>query len=414
MHKLTCVFLAVMMLVAAPCARGETHTRETVRTLYAQMVRHPDASPYQEKPRVSAPYAAGMLTADALEGALAYVNFLREIAYLESELTLSSLYTLRAQYAAALLAANDKLAHDAPKPAGMADDFYQVGHAGTMSSNIACINWMDDDILMRAVEYFVRDDGEENLSALGHRRWLLNPNMAQTGFGLANSARGLSYAAMYAHDLAGAAGEWSSVLWPSRGAFPAELMSKEIAWSATLNPLAYDIEQSEIVVTMSEKAHGEAQLSYFTVNTEQYGAGPCVIFVPDLAGMGIEEYQQNQIWRVTIAGLKSARGEKVAITYEVEMIALSPIDPAAVEIEPGAVALSSGEAALLTARVIPAWADDLTVVWESADETVAKVDGAGRVTAVAPGTCEIRAVAANGRFDACQVTVFGDTQQDAP
>lgn len=405
MHKFSIFFLIVALALLALPASGEGHTREEIRLLYAELVARTAQSPYLEKPGVSAPYDAGALTDEALSDALHYLNFLRRVAYIENDVALSDLYTLRAQYAATLLAANDQLVHDAPRAPGMDDDFYETAHTGTMSSNIASINWMEDDILLTAIEYFARDDGADNLSALGHRRWLLNPNMGETGFGLANAESGITYAAMYAHDLTGTPADWTSIAWPSRGAFPAELMADGIAWSVTLNPLYYDAENSDIRVTLSEKTAGQANLTYFKVNLENYGAGPCVIFVPDLAAMGVEQYQQNQVWRVELTGLRTVDGADAAISYEVDMISLTPQDPASVELDEEELTLSPGETARLSAEVVPAWADETAVVWASSDEKVATVDGAGLVAAVGTGTCEITATSVNGRAASCALTV---------
>lgn len=405
MHKYLNLFLLLALILLPLPASGEEHTRAQIRLLYTELVPREEVFPYLEKPSVLPPYDAGALTDDALLRALNYVNFLRRVAYIENDVTLSGLYTLRAQCAATLLAVNDKLLHDAPIAPGMDADFYETAHAGTMSSNIASINWMERDILLTAIEYFARDDGADNLSQLGHRRWLLNPNMGETGFGLANAKSGITYAAMYAHDLTGEPADWTSIAWPSRGAFPAELMADGIAWSVTLNPLHYDAEKSDIRITMSEKTAGEAGLSYFQVNLENYGAGPCVIFVPDLARMGIEAYEQNQVWSVKVTGLRTVDGANAAISYEVDMIALMPQDPANVELDRDELSLSPGGAAKLSATVVPAWADDLTVAWASSDEAVATVDDSGNVTALGEGSCDITATATNGRSASCCLTV---------
>ncbi len=396
--------MVALVLLALP-ASAKTHTRAEIRTLYAQLVSREDELPYRVLPHVIPPYDAGALTDEALQAALNYVNFLRRVAYIENDVALSDLYTMRAQYAATLLAANDQLLHDAPIAPDMEQDFYETAHAGTTSSNIASINWMDNDILLTAIAYFVRDDGAENLSALGHRRWLLNPNMGETGFGLANAQSGITYAAMYAHDLSGKCADWQSIAWPSAGAFPAELMANSLAWSVTLNPRYYDAEKSDIRVTMSEKSAGIANLSYFNVNAENYGAGPCVIFVPDLQAMGIEQYQQNQVWQVHLTGLKTTDGADAEISYEVDMIALTPKDPTNVEIDRDEMALSPGETARLSAAVVPAWADEVTVCWKSSNESVATVDENGNVTAVMQGSCKITATSVNGKTASCDLTV---------
>lgn len=405
MHKLSALALFLILIFCAVGALGEAHTRDEVRAMYAELTSAREGSPYAQTPSVSGEYSAGQLTDAALSDALDWVNFFRKLAYLDGNVALDALYTLRAQHAATLLAANDELNHDAPRPDDMSDGFYQTAHTGAMSSNIATINWMADDILNVAVEYFVRDDGEINLETLGHRRWLLNPYLGATGFGLANSETGMSYAAMYAHDTSADPGAWESVRWPSEGAFPADLTSADIPWSVTLNPEVYSDDFSETTVQVYEKTAGRAGLAYFGVSTDNYGAGPCVIFMPELEGMGISDYQQNQVWYVRIDGLKTTDGESTSMEYTVEMISLYPIDPAAVEVEPRALEMYTGDICLLTARVVPEWADDVSVVWSSTDESVATVDDEGYVTAVASGKCEIVATSANGRSDSCTVGV---------
>ena len=404
MYKLAALFLKLVFAACFAVQAEELHNRDEVRAMYAGYVAYYSASPYKSAPSVSAPYDAGELTYAALDGALLYVNFLRRLAYLDDGVSLDPLYTLRAQHAAVLLAANDELAHDAACPDDMPRDFYETAHTGTMSSNIACINWMEDSILLTAVEFFARDDGEANLRNLGHRRWLFNPRMSSTGFGLANSASGLTYAVMYAHDDSRAVSGWDSVVWPSAGAFPAELMSPDLAWSIVLDPEMYDVDASDISVRISEKDCGEAALDYFRVDTSGYGAGPCVIFVPDLDGMGIEDYQQNQQWSVRVEGLVDINGRSAEISYTVDMISLYPIDPASVEISVLEKELNTGEGFSLEATVIPRWADDVSVSWRSTDESVASVQD-GVVLAVGPGRCEIVAEAVNGRSAACSVKV---------
>lgn len=404
MHKI-CAFILILALLPTFSAQAiETHTRDEVRETYAKCAAYEMGSPYESAPSVAGEYDAGALTQTAQESALAYVNFMRYVAYLNADVRLDPLYTLRAQHGAVLLAANDDLSHDAPCPADMPGEFYETAHTGTMSSNIACINWMEDSILLSAVEFFVRDDGEANLDTLGHRRWLLDPRMAYTGFGLANSQSGLTYAVMYAHDASNEASGWGSVAWPSAGAFPAELMSKGLAWSITLEAGAYDMDASDIRVSVSEKTRGKAELEHMRIDLSGYGAGPCVIFAPDLDGMGIEDYQQNQEWTVAVSGLVTKDGEKAEICYTVDMISLYPIDPTAVEMDVDEAELSRGETLVISAEVIPQWADDVSVVWLSTDESVAVVEN-GEVTAVGEGKCNIIARAVNGRECACAVIV---------
>lgn len=405
MHKMLALIFAVIFMMCIPASAEGLHTREDIRDMYAPLVIRREESPYLETPVTQGDYAPGSLTEAAISDAVAYLNFIRKLAYLEGEVGTDALYTLRAQHAAVLLAANDKLAHDSPRAVGMSDGFYQTAYTGTMSSNIAAINWMDNDVLIAALDYFVRDDGVANLSILGHRRWLLSPYLGKTGFGLANSATGMSYTAMYAHDFSHDPGAWDNVKWPSEGAFPADMTSADIPWSVTLNPAVYADDFSNVTVAMYEQSRGPAQLAHFSINAEAYGAGPCIIFMPDLAGMGLVDYQQNQVWHVRIDGLRTVDGGHASMEYTVEMVSLYPIDPAAVEVSPRALEMKVGDICLLAAAVVPEWADDISVIWSSSDEAVAIVDENGYVTAVGEGRCDISATAVNGRSDICAVGV---------
>ena len=406
MHRrILAFFLAVAAICTALPGGAQEHTRQWVRSEYARIqLPEQNAALYSQSPSVSGEYAAGALSEPVQASAIAYVNFLRALAYL-SPVTLEDVYSLRAQHGSVLLAANDRLEHDAPQPQDMPEGFYECAHAGTLSSNIAALNWATSDVLLNAIEYFCRDDGEENLSVMGHRRYLLSPLLGKTGLGLAQSQSGVSYAAMYVGDTSADPGDWRTVAWPSQGAFPADLMGPLIPWSITLNGEYYDLEASQIRVSLIEETAGQATLDFFTLSTEAYGPGPCLILRPDLAAMGLENYQQNQIWTVHVDGLKTHSGEEESLEYSVEMVSLLPIEVSSVEVEPRALEMSTGDVCQLQAQVIPQWADDLSVTWISDDETVCSVTAEGTVTAQSPGECSVTAVSANGREDKCSIRV---------
>ncbi len=67
--------------------------------------------------------------------------------------------------------------------------------------------------------------------------------------------------------------------------------------------------------------------------------------------------------------------------------------------------LNAGDKQQLTATVSPSNATAKDVHWESSDESIAKVDGDGLVTAVAPGTATITAYGSSGVSASCTVTV---------
>lgn len=413
LKKLFCVIL--FLTLAFPAARAEKiHTRDEVRNAYQQVRQQWENSPYLTEPETQAPYAAGEIHPHALEDATSYLNFIRYLAYIDTPVTLSRIYTYQCQHGATLMAALDYVDHDAPRAPGMDENFYDSAHNATLSSNIAKFNWMRPSIIREGVEYFVRDDGESNLSLLGHRRWLLNPAMNATGFGLANSETGMSYVLMYAHDFGNADADWSQICWPSEGAFPAELMHSDLAWSVSLNPEKYQLSLCTPKVSLTapeiglkfefDPITGQSD-GFCTLSFENYGSGPCLIFRPDFSETDFTDYQQNQCWQVSITGLYDLSGTPQSLEYTVEMIALQPIDPANVEISSLEASISAGETLSLTAQVIPRYADDLSIAWKSSDPSIASVSDQGVVTAHQAGQCRIIAESVNGRWDYCALTV---------
>ena len=410
--RLGAAFAAVVWLCAG-CAQA-FESRTALRNAYREAVPVvTQESPYTSLPSLGAPYAASVLDERAVDSALGMLNFLRQTAGV-SPVSLSRVYMERCGHAAALLAVLDYADHDAPRPLDMEEGFYQIAHAGTLSSNIARLNWMRPSILPEGVQYFVRDDGEANLPALGHRRWALNPLMQSTGFGLANSDSGMTYLAMYAHDLGNADAQWIYVAWPAAGFFPVELMHTQLAWSLTLNPEVYDVSACEPVVTLS-LAGSELTFAfdcaagtgggYCAYDMQNYGAGPCIVFRPDFSDIAFTDYVQNQVWTVEITGLTYIGGDPAEVVYTVEMTSLYPQEASGIELDRIEAELSVGQTLQLTAHVIPDYADDLTVTWSSDDASVATVSGSGEVIAVGAGTCVIHAENASGRTDACSVTV---------
>ncbi|MDO5323595.1 MAG: Ig-like domain-containing protein [Clostridia bacterium] len=408
--RLICLLLATALCLSSACAVSRDELRAAYRELAS---RRSGESPYAQQPDPTECTRTGSLTEASQQEALDYLNFLRWIAGLDP-VALSPLYSLRSQNGALLLAANDEISHTPDKPAQMDDALYESALLGTSQGNLAKFNWMRPEILLDGVEYFARDDGSMNLAVLGHRRWLLNPAMAETGFGLANAASGMSYVVMYAVDDGNAAAQWDRVCWPAEGAFPVELMRSQIAWSVSLNDEIYDLSASMPVIELTEVVSGTRfsfDLASGTgdgfchLSTEACGSGSCLIFRPDLSGAGLSEYLQNQVWDVCIDGLKGIDGSERSIEYRVEMVSLYPQDPANVELSQLEATLRVGEMLQLTAEVVPAYADDLRVTWTSSDPAVADVDWTGVVTARAPGSCEISATSSNGRNDACTVTV---------
>ncbi|MDR1209721.1 MAG: Ig-like domain-containing protein, partial [Clostridiales bacterium] len=97
------------------------------------------------------------------------------------------------------------------------------------------------------------------------------------------------------------------------------------------------------------------------------------------------------------------------VSEKITVTGYAAIAPESVELDRDSAGLAVGESLTLIAAVLPAGTDDKTLTWYSDDESVAKVDQNGKVTAVAEGTATVKAVsnADNALSDECVVVVTG-------
>ena len=405
---------AVLALIASP---ARALSRDALRALAAASGVTLPESPFLEAPSLSAPYAAGTLDPALVEAALARMNFLRALAGLPPAAEDARLTAL-SQHGAALMAARRAVTHAPERPADMDDAFFALAAEAAVGCNLASFNWFSPALAADCMDWFARDDTPANLGELAHRRWLLSPDMAFTGFGLALDEEGRSYAALYVTD-ASAAADYDFILWPAEGAFPAALMRAETPWSVSPNPALCDLSLGEPRVLLEELTSGARWAfdpalddgardgAYCLVDMSRRGGSPALIFRPDLMDEPAlqDGYEQNQLWRVTLSGLAAPDGSPLEpAVYLVEMASLTPLDPASVELSERALRLGVGESVEIAATVYPRWADDLSYTLSVSDEAVAAVEGS-RLTGVGAGVCVLRAETVNGRFDEIEVTV---------
>ena len=81
------------------------------------------------------------------------------------------------------------------------------------------------------------------------------------------------------------------------------------------------------------------------------------------------------------------------------------VEVAEVTIDPATLELHPGEIGQLNATVTPENAEDKTLVWSSADESIVVVDQQGKVNALALGKATVKAVSVNGIEGVCEVSV---------
>ncbi|MCM1227428.1 MAG: CAP domain-containing protein [Clostridium sp.] len=271
----------------AYAAEGVNVNYRTAEEIAEYIKSHPfdfESSEYITEPNYqTAPYSPGKLSDDTLQKALNALNVMRFIAGID-EVELDDNYNECAQAGALVNAANNDLDHKPAQPEGMPDELYQLGYTGTSSSNIGMGHFsLCDDV----VHGWMADESDSNMSALGHRRWCLNPSMKKTGFGNVKN-----YYCMYAFDNAFGSTEYSGVCWPAQ-VTPVEYFADPGYWSNSNSyPWSYSVgkavkDPDSVEVTLTDLNSGEVQTfskatstktHYFNVDNANYGKPGCIIF----------------------------------------------------------------------------------------------------------------------------------------
>lgn len=287
-----------------------THYR-TQSEVEAYINNHPakksDVVSYKKKPVTSGTYSAGELSGTTLESSLNMLNRVRYIAGL-NPVTLNEGYNYLAQTGMLADAINKKLSHTPAKPSGMSEQMYTDAYEGCSNSNIMWSSSSDFTLNQAIISGWTGDSDSSNIARLGHRRWVLDPRMMQTGFGSVVGGNG-RYSAMYATDGAYRyndpnADKSLGVAWPAR-TMPTGYFSASDAWSFSIGKY---VEKNDVSVTLKRvkdkktwkfpdsSKSSKSSNYYFNVDNGGYGLTGCVIFRPD----GISSYSAGDEYEVNI------------------------------------------------------------------------------------------------------------------
>lgn len=295
-------------------------TQDEIRNKYSQLGLDLNSkTSYTENYSLTAPYATGDISDYDRQNALNALNFCRYIAGLPDDVELLPEYNEYAQAASLVNAANSDLNHEPPQPAGMADDLYKMGYDGSGSSNLASGYY---NLAESIIEGYMEDSDSTNIDRLGHRRWVLFPDLKYTGVGQVGK-----YSALYCHDNK-RDGEFVGdyVAWPPPN-MPMEIYnsySGNYAFSVTLGD-SYDFpDLAKVKVEVSSAKLGKTwnldrastdYSQYLTVSNEYYADPKCIIF-----NVGI--FPDNDTVSVNITGITKG-GVESPISYDVNFFELA-------------------------------------------------------------------------------------------
>lgn len=200
-----------------------------------------------------------------------------------------------------------RLSHTPPDPGGLPPGRYEKGRQGAGSSNLA----VGTD-LPGSVDMYMDDSDESNITALGHRRWCILPELRRTGFGLAKP-----YSAMWSMDRSARAPKGlKTVKYPPAGFVPADFFGNRHAWSVSFvtGPWSARINPKATLEKLDEHYLPAAKpLEVRTwIATGGYGTTNCVAFLPT----GLEALPG----RSYLATLSLDGGATKTVQYVVEFI----------------------------------------------------------------------------------------------
>lgn len=284
-------------------------------TLESLLRKGTPTTTYEEKPVVTSPYQAGCMSKESKEYALKVFNSVRYIAGI-SEVEFYDKFEEEAQYAAMINAANDEMSHEPVQPKGMPEDMYQIAYTGSSCSNLAWDS-INSPFAYTIVHGWIWDSDERNADGVGHRRWMLNPNMEATGFGQAESESGRSYRALFATSLGNKEkNDKDGVAWPAQNT-PIEYFDEDSVWSISLKDV-YSVRDKIKVILTDLNSQKNWEFSTYS-KTGLFGAEAACSAREDFIYFRPEEvlsYQAGDSYKVEITGLSEP------ISYTVNFFSL--------------------------------------------------------------------------------------------
>lgn len=313
---------------------GRTKTQISKRMREARPSYTGDA--FVERPAINSPQKQGKLSEGFIEDGVKMANFMRYLSGLPDDLIQSGRLNEQAQYGAVLLADWGRLSHTPGKPADMPDDFYKQGYASTSTSNIykmfgTAKGVKTDGFLARTVHAYMRDEDDDNIAVVGHRRWILNPPLKEIGFGLAAGRETGGYKTLYSpmqvldksRDTKVA---YETVTWPGKGYFPTDYFLGNDPWSISLNPEQFNKPDPEQVTVKLVRINDQTEWTldrqdlelrqgedYFNVDTSSYGIPYCIVFRPG----HLPYYADGDRFEVSVSGLQDRQGNPAQLSYPV-------------------------------------------------------------------------------------------------
>lgn len=293
------------------------HSQQEIRSyVAANRASISDNFSFTTNPYVETPYDAGRLSDATQQSALNMLNQIRYIAGISDNVSISSQYCEYAQAAALINYLNGQVSHNPDRPYSMGNTLYQTALYGAANSNNSWASWGNRSLNETIVAGWMGNADGYDIATLEERRWLLNPQMKQTGFGVVSGLKG-TFTSAYIADTTNTLAYETGVAWPAR-TMPIEYFAANYPWSYSLG---HTVNANDIQVTLTRyrdyktwRFSNTSADGDFYVNNNSYGQAGCIIFRPSLQSLG--EYRSGDSFQVTITGAGST------ISYNVDFFNL--------------------------------------------------------------------------------------------
>jgi hypothetical protein len=299
----------VQVVVLDPSVR----TQATIRAYWNAIKPTLTTTTYQINPVMTVDDFAneGQIIQTLIDEGVAWVNFYRWLAGLPFDVTEDPVWSVRCHKGAhvlAMLKINNDTApnlHDPPLPSG-ASVLYEsniYGGPATVAANtggwIACASgniargWGCQPYTPAiAVAWFINDNG---ITSLAHRRFILNPRLSKTAFGVSGDAN-VWACVMYTIERPSFSAPmpvFDFVAYPSPGFYPLQcFLLPNTLWSFSANSTLYDLDAQTTVTVIRQ-----SNMMNLGVTTEvkppNIGLTPTISFNPG-------EAIKNETYNVTI------------------------------------------------------------------------------------------------------------------
>ncbi|WP_343487083.1 CAP domain-containing protein [Allomuricauda sp. d1] len=273
-----CSIVVFSIFLASSCSKSEEvdndsiegleNTDETSAELQAAKALYQDYYMASQSGNADEPWSGGDLTQcemgsvpnGTLEKIVRRITYYRKVVGLENDLMVSSTKSEKAQAAALMMDANNRLDHF---PSDDWSCYSDDGHEGAGSSLLTMTH------SAAAIDSYMRDAGSSN-GHVGHRRWLLYPRLAEIGIGNTSGANAIWVLGNNAPRPDDAP---EFIAWPAKGYVPNNLVFDRWSFSVA------DADFSNASVTMQSGDGDTITLNLETLNN-QFG-DRTLVWVPD-------------------------------------------------------------------------------------------------------------------------------------